>query len=62
MLCCVNRMVFTAAGGSKRSRRPMFDLGVKRNPGGQVNDGWIVWPKRVALPLPGQQEVWEAYV
>ena len=31
----------------------MFDLGVKRNPGGQVNDGWTVWPRRVVLPLPG---------
>ena len=40
-----------------RSRRPMFDLGIKHNPVGQVNDGWTVWPKRVVLLLPGQQEV-----
>ena len=23
----------------------MFDWEVKLNPGGQVNDGWTVWPK-----------------
>ena len=30
----------------------MFDLGVKRNLGGQVNDGWTVWP-RVVLTAAG---------
>ena len=27
----------------------MFDWVVKRNPGGQVNDGWTVWPRRVVV-------------
>ena len=31
----------------------MAARGREWNPGGQVNDGWTVWPKRVAIWLPG---------
>ena len=37
------------AGGSKRSGRPMFDLGGKRNPGGQVMMVGPWGPRRVML-------------
>ena len=52
LICCMGMTVWprgvpTAAGGSKRPGRSMFDLGVKLNPGGQVNDSWTVWPRRV---------------
>ena len=45
--CCValTECIFC----SKRPGRPMFDLGVKWNQGGQVNDGWTAWPRRVVM-------------